>query len=310
MKTPEIRHVPVLHSSERKESAILTVLDPRPGETVLDVTLGLGGHAAGFLECIGPDGALIGLDADERNLAIARNRLEPWGDRVQLIHANFRSLETLSLPPVDILFADLGICSTHVDDPTRGFSYAADGPLDLRFDASTGRSASAFLMESSETDIVHALQEYGEIPRAKSLAARLYKTSRGRGDTWTTTALRASVEDVYRWRAPRVMAQVFQALRIAVNDELGSLEHLLAAIPAQLRPGGRCGIISYHSLEDRMVKHCFRALCAPSLDPTTGAVARAASFRLLLRRPLSPGTDEIEQNPRSRSAKFRAITRQ
>jgi 16S rRNA (cytosine1402-N4)-methyltransferase len=281
---------------------VLDVLAPRPGETVLDVTLGLGGHAAAFLERIGPQGRLIGLDADKENLELARERLAPFGDRVQFFHANFRDLPSLGLPPVDILFADLGLSSPHLDDPQRGFSFRTEIPLDLRFDRSQGIPASQWLRQVSGRDLTSALRAFGELRRARPLAEALHRAAPA-----TTTDVRRVVEQVMGFRAPALMAQVFQALRIAVNDELRSLDVLLEAGSHLLRSGGRMGIISYHSLEDRRVKRVFRALTVPPRDPGSGRDTGPAPFALLTRSVIVPSPEEVHRNPRSRSAKFRAI---
>lgn len=293
------RHVPVL------QTTVLQLLAPESGESVLDCTLGLGGHAFAFLEATAPSGVLIGLDADAQNIDAARERLLPFADRVRLIHANFRDIASLQCGPVDVLFADLGVSSPHFDDPDRGFSFRFDGPLDLRYDRSSGRSAAELIEQSSEDDLVMIVHDFGEVhqyvrPFAKRLAGKRIET---------TAALRAIVEEVFRYRAPSVLPRIFQALRIAVNDELGALNALLTAIPMALTPGGRAGILSYHSLEDRLVKQAWRSLVTPPKDPLTGRSVLPASFELLTKKPLVPTADELLENPRSRSVKFRAIRR-
>lgn len=299
-------HRPVLTAE------ILRVLSPKPGERVIDCTLGLGGHAAAFLEAVGPDGTLIGLDADAANLAEARKRLPLYGDRVELHHANFRDAAAILARPVDIVFADLGVSSPHLDDPERGFTFRASGPLDLRYDRSSGISAAEFLVSSSEERIVEILREFGEIQRSRQLATALhthFHSEQRPLDEWKTDDVVQCVERVFTWRAPQVLPQVFQALRIAVNDELGALRSLLEALPRIVAPGGRSGIISYHSLEDRMVKQALRALATPELDDRTGQVAVPAAWALVTRKAVMPSAQEIAENPRSRSAKFRAIRR-
>ncbi len=293
------RHVPVL------ETTVLRILAPKSDESVLDCTLGLAGHASALLEATYPSGTLIGLDADTQNLDAARERLSPYGDRVRLLHANFRDVATLGLEPVDIVFADLGVSSPHFDDPERGFSFRTDGPLDLRYDRTSGRTAAELIEESDEDDLVTLIHDYGEVhqhvrPLAKRLAGKRIDT---------TFALKTVVEEVFRYRAPSVLPRIFQALRIAVNDELGALESLLAAVPNLLKPGGRAGILSYHSLEDRLTKHAFKALVEPTKDPLTGRAVDEPAFALLTKNALVPEDDEVTRNPRSRSVKFRAIRR-
>lgn len=292
-----LRHIPVLHTT------VLKVLAPAPGETVLDVTLGLGGHAQAFLSAIGPTGLLIGLDADPRNLTLAAKLLDGKGP-VKLIHANFRALDTLPLPPLDIVFADLGLSSPHVDDPTRGFTFRSEAPLDLRYDPENGRSASELIGVSTPDELFTIFSTFGEFPGS----ARLGRVLAGKSVA-TTTALKGIVEQVFGYRAPKLLPQVFQALRIAVNDELGALRCLLDAAPRLLSSRGRIGILSYHSLEDRLVKHAFRSLCTPEKNPETGKTVRPASFALLTPKPLTASSAEIADNPRARSVKFRAILR-
>lgn len=299
-------HVPVLAEE------VMTFLAPTTGETVLDCTLGLGGHATTFLNATAPDGTLIGLDADSLNLREARKRLESYGDRVQLCCMNFRDAATILKQPVDIVFADLGLSSPHLDDPERGFTCRTNAPLDMRYDRSSGESAAEFLLSSSVEQITKVLREFGEIQRSHQLAKALHLHfhSETRSLTgWKTDDVVKCVEKIFTYRAPKVLPQVFQALRIAVNDELGAVASLLDALPTLLNPGGRVGIISYHSLEDRLVKHAFRSLSTPELDERTGRVSQAAAWDLVTRKAVIPSAQELEDNPRSRSAKFRVLRR-
>jgi 16S rRNA (cytosine1402-N4)-methyltransferase len=292
------RHVPVL------QTVVLDVLLPAAGETVLDVTLGLGGHASAMGARIGPNGLLIALDADSDNLKDASERLQAVGCRLDLRHANFGDLPELSLPPVDVLFADLGLSSPHLDDASRGFSFRTDAPLDMRFDRTRGRPVSQLLDRRSTADVAIWFKEYGELEKAGVLAHAV--TGKG---IETTGQLRKAVEGVYGYKAPSLLPQVFQALRIAVNNEIGVLQTLLEIGPTLLAPGGRMGVLSYHSLEDRMTKHAFAALTTPEKDPITGKVRKVAPFEALTRKPIVPTESEQHDNPRSRSAKFRAIRR-
>lgn len=295
---PTPSHTPVLLET------VTAMLDPAPGETALDVTVGLGGHAAAFLERTAPDGSLTGLDADPENLALARSRLAPYGKRVRLLHANFRDIASLRLPPVDLLFADLGLSSPHLDDPLRGFSFRAEALLDLRFDRTAGMPASLWLQDVAERELVRVLRDDGELPGAARLARALKASA-----VATTSDVLRIAEETYGWRAKSFLPQIFQALRIAVNDELGSLEAFLNFAPKLLRPGGRLGIIGYHSLEDRRVKQAFRALTTPPKDPRTGQDAAPAAFMLLTKKAVVPTPAEVAENPRARSAKFRALRR-
>ena len=291
-------HVPVL------QNTVLDVLKPQKGETVLDVTLGLGGHARAFCERIGEKGSFIGLDADSENLEQARERLADCSCQQDLKHVNFMKLPELRLPLVDILFADLGVSSVHLDDPSRGFTFRVEAPLDLRYDRRAGESATQLIARASVEELTDIFRSYGELRQSGRLAERLAGQS-----IPTTTTLRAVAESVYGFRTKAVLPQIFQSLRIAVNRELEALQVLLAQGPVLLKPGGRMGVLSYHSLEDRLVKHTFRALVTPVKDLLTGKVAQHAPFELLTPKPLMPTPAEIAENPRSRSAKFRAVRR-
>jgi 16S rRNA (cytosine1402-N4)-methyltransferase len=293
----ELQHIPVL------KTTVLEVLAPQPGETVLDVTLGLAGHAQAFLEATAPNGRLIGLDADADNLVIARERLAPYGDRVTLHHVNFHRMAKLDLPEVDIVFGDLGLSSPHLDDPSRGFSFRFDGPLDLRFDRTTGRTASELIRASEAEDLASIFRSYGELYKEAGKLGRMLADT----DVPTTTALKATVEKGFGFHGKGMMAQVFQALRIAVNDEMVALEEFLRVGTSILKPGGRIGVLSYHSLEDRMVKQAFRALCEHEKDPITGKIAVHAPFIPLTKKAIQASEEEIRENQRARSVKFRAI---
>ena len=256
-----------------------------------------------FLDAIGSGGRFVGIDADPDNLRLAEDRLGPWKN-VTLVHGNFRDCLRLDLPPADIVFADLGLSSPHIDDPERGFSFRFDGPLDLRFDRTTGKSAAAMIADADRENLVSILRAYGELPHAPRLAEAMKVRPLS-----ATQELRGIVEEVYGWRAKRFLPQVFQALRIWANDELGALEALLRDGPLLLKPAGRFAVISYHSLEDRLTKRAFRALTTPERDPVTGAVRCEAPYRMLARKPLRPALSEVAENPRARSALLRAIVR-
>lgn len=299
-------HVSVL------QKEVFQVLSPVSGETVVDCTLGLGGHAAIFLSMTGPDGRLTGLDADAGNLAEAKKRLSVFGDRVTVHQANFRDAQSIITTPVDIVFADLGLSSPHLDDPERGFTFRASAPLDMRYDRSSGPSAAEMILSSTEDYLTGIFRDYGELQRSRILAQTLHAHFHAKHrhvGQWLTDDVVTCVEKVFTWRTPRVLPQVFQALRIAVNDELGALQLLINCLGQIVKPGGRAGIISYHSLEDRLVKQTFRAWSTPVLDQMTGQIATLAPWELLTRKPVMPSEKELADNPRSRSAKFRAIRR-
>ena len=300
-------HIPVLLCGNAGHD-VLEILRPREGEKVLDATVGLGGHSEAFLKAIGSSGVLTAVDADEENLSYARERLKEWKNSCRFIHANFRTIGALGLGRFSMIFADLGVSSPHFDDPDRGFSFRFDAPLDLRFDRKRGVTAAAFLKESSEEQIHRVLKEYGEVQNAQRLASVFYGEARHRPTALNTTAgLRTLVERTFGFRAKELLPQIFQALRIAVNDELAALGEFLEAAPSLLEPGGRLGIISFHSLEDRMVKKAFKEWSTPQKDPVTGEDVQSAPFSLLTPKAIVPSEREARENPRARSAKFRAV---
>jgi 16S rRNA (cytosine1402-N4)-methyltransferase len=261
-----------------------------------------------FAARVGSKGQCIGIDADAENLHAARRNLSDFPN-IAFFHSNFRHLQNLSLPSPDIVFADLGLSSPHLDDPQRGFSFREEGPLDMRLDRSHGRSAAEFLPSLTENELGTLFARYGELSQGKSFGRFLHHALHGaeKYSLQTTADLKRITERYFTWKTPSVLPQIFQAIRIAVNDELGALESLLSYIPTVLKPGGRFGVISFHSLEDRLVKHTFRALCTPAKDSYTGAVSVPASFELLTKKSISPEEEELTQNPRSRSAKLRVI---
>jgi 16S rRNA (cytosine1402-N4)-methyltransferase len=283
------RHIPVLPTE------VLTLLDPQPGQTIVDCTVGGGGHARLLAERVGPDGLVIGLDQDEEMLKHTRSRLADMP--VKLIHASFdqlrEHLDRLGISAVDGVLADLGICSDQLDDPARGFSFQQEGPLDMRLDPSRGESARDLLARLPERELADLIFAFGEERYSRRIARRIVE-SRRTGLPQTTGEL----ADLVRRCVPRSgnidpATRTFQALRIAVNDELGSLDRLLEQLPACLKPGGRAAIISFHSLEDRRVKQAFRS------EPWTP----------LTRKPITASDEETRTNPRSRSAKLRGATR-
>ena len=293
----EPRHVAVLRDE------VLAALDPRPGQVLVDATVGAGGHARLLAERIGPDGRLIGLDRDASMLALAEPRLR--GLPVTLVHAGFDELPDvlarLGLAAADGVLADLGVCSDQLDDAGRGFSFGRPAPLDMRLDQESGETAADLLRRLNERDLADLFWRYGEERFSRRIARRIVEARR-------LQPLRTTEElaELVRRCVPRPRpggrrkppidpaTRVFQALRIAVNDELGALDRLLAALPDRLHPGGRAAIISFHSLEDRRVKQAFR-------DRTR--------WRELTRKPVTAGDEELARNPRARSAKLRAALR-
>ena len=293
--TPHPGHTPVMLEH------VLHRLDPRPADLAVDCTVGLAGHALPIFQRISPGGRLIGLDADPANLCIARERF-PQNAAVDLIHTHFaqlpQALASIRIPPqtVNILLADLGICSTHLDQPERGFSFQADGPLDMRLSPDGPRTAADLLETLTELQLADLIYKLGDEPASRRIA-RAICTARAHTPIQRTAQLARIVEQATGYRNGRThpATRTFQALRIAVNDELQQLQALLEALPELLAPGARVAIISFHSLEDRLVKQAFR----------NGE--RAGLYQTLDPRPAQPVPAEVRDNPRARSAKLRAI---
>jgi 16S rRNA (cytosine1402-N4)-methyltransferase len=292
-----VRHVSVLPAE------VLAALGPVAGQILVDATLGAGGHARLLAERLAPSGRLVALDRDPAMIELARPRLE--GLPVTFVHAGFDDLRAvldgLGLLAVDGVLADLGVCSDQLDRPERGFSFTQEGPLDMRLDPEVGEPASALLRRLGERDLADLFWNYGEERFSRRIAKRIVETRR-REPLETTGQL----ADLVRRCVPRPprgnrrkpaidpATRVFQALRIAVNDELAALDGLLAALPGCVRPGGRVCLISFHSLEDRRVKQALR-------DRDTWEEAT--------RKPVQAGDEEVRSNPRARSAKLRAARR-
>ncbi len=278
------------------------LLDVRPGETVLDATVGAGGHAAEIARKIAPAGLLIGVDRDPAMLEKAAERF--YGDiETKWVQGNFRDIDEilmeLGLEKVDKVLADLGWASDQVLDPDRGFSFMHDGPLDMRLDPDDGsKSASELVNRLPRTELERILHEYGEERMNRRIARAIVET-RSRRPINTTSELKDIVLHATPPGKTRLhrATRTFQALRIAVNDELGALAEFLEKLPAVLKQGGRAVVISFHSLEDRLVKHSFRD------------GAKNGLYELLVKKPLVPADAEVRKNPRARSAKMRGITR-
>ena len=300
-------HVPVLLQS------VLEFLNAGPGGTYLDGTVGGGGHAAAILQASAPQGRLLGLDRDPVALETARQRLVPFGERATLRHGSFARLKALALgfTPADGVLLDLGLSSIQLADPLRGFSFAKDGPLDMRFDPSVnGPTAADLVNDLSVKDLVDILYRYGEEKQARRIAGEI-ATNR---PLHTTTRLAEVVANATGGRRKRIhpATRTFQALRIAVNRELEALEEVLPQALDLLAVGGRLVVISFHSLEDRIVKRYLRHEASDCVCPTevlTCVCGHRARVRILTSRPVRPCADEIEANPRSRSARLRAAER-
>jgi len=278
----------------------LELLAVRPGGLWVDGTVGLGGHAAAILRASAPDGRLVGLDKDGETLLRARATLAEFAGRARLEQADYRAIpETLGGEQADGILLDLGISSAQLDDPERGFSFQAEGPLDMRMDRSRGETAADVVNRMRETELADVIYQYGE-ERASRRIARAIVREREREPIRSTTRLAEIVRSAAgRSRRPGLHPATctFQALRIRVNRELEGLGEALERAALCLAPGGRMAVIAFHSLEDRTVKRSFRALAL-------------RGFRLLTKKPLRPGEAETRSNPRARSARLRGLARE
>jgi 16S rRNA (cytosine1402-N4)-methyltransferase len=281
---------------------ILTLLDPRPGERLLDATVGSAGHALAVATFIGPEGIIVGIDRDDAAIERAREALCEAAPKVCLRRANFadteRVLDECGVDEVDMVILDLGVSSNQLDDATRGYAFKAEGPLDMRADRRQTLTAETLVNESDEEELANIIYQYGEERESRRIAREIVR-ARAKERIRTTTELAALVAHAKRERRGRIhpATRVFQALRIAVNRELESLEAGLVAVWRRLAPKGRVAVISFHSLEDRIVKGFFRE--RKKLD----------SAEILTKKPTCAGEREREENPRSRSAKLRVLRR-
>ena len=292
----EPTHEPVLAAET------VALLEPSRGGLFVDCTVGLGGHTRALLEA----GAtrLIGLDRDAAALAIAAESLSAWRERIELVHADYRELPVLlsdrGIDAIDGALADLGVSSMQFDAEGRGFSFRRDEPLDMRMDQSAGATAADLIAQADEQDLANVIYRYGEERFSRRIARGIVEARRA-----APIATTAQLAVIVRRAVPRKGYQridpatrTFQALRIWVNRELDGLDAFLGAAARLLREGGRLAVITFHSLEDRIVKHAFRALATTE-----------ATLRVLTRKPVVPGEAEVSRNPRARSAKLRAIER-
>lgn len=306
-------HVPVLLPE------CLDALRIRPDGVYVDGTLGRAGHASAIAARLGPGGRLIGIDRDQEALDASAERLAPWRDRVTLLHGDFADLDALldraGADTADGMLFDLGVSSPQLDDPSRGFSYRQDAPLDMRMDRSAPLTARDVVNGWSEDELRRILYQYGEERYAPAIARAVVR-ARGHAPIETTLELAGIVRGAMPARARREdqhpARRTFQAVRIAVNGELDALDPMLRTAAARLAPGGRLAVISFHSLEDRIVKRVLRELAKGCVCPPEAPVCvcgRRPILRLVTRRPISPGAAETETNPRARSARLRAAER-
>ncbi len=309
IQNPQLAHIPVL----LRET--IDLLAPRPGGVYVDGTLGAGGHAAEILRRSAPDGILIGLDQDPEAIVRSRKNLAAFGSRAVILQRNYRDMDKvlseLAHPEVDGVLLDLGISWFHVKTPERGFSFLLDGPLDMRMDTTRERTAADLVNGLSRDELARLIREYGEERRAGAIARAIEK-ARARRPITSTVQLAEIVSSVFPPYPPRRIhpaTLTFQALRIAVNDEINALREGLSRAVSLLKPGGRIAVITFHSLEDRVVKQAFTAaakacVCPPKMPICT--CGRKPLLKILTRHPVTAGTDEVALNPASRSAKLRA----
>ena len=291
-------HLPVLVEE------VSFLLRPRRGGWVVDATVGMGGHAEALLEHSAAEVRLLGIDRDPDALATAGARLARFGPRVVLRRGNFRHLEALArsvgVSEAETVLLDLGVSSYQLESSGRGFSFQTDAPLDMRMDRSQGSTAAELLQRLSEAELAQIIAEYGGEPHARRIARQIVARRKQAPVTTTqelVTLVKAAVPRRAWPRRTHVATRTFQALRIAVNDELRALAEALPQAARLLAPGGRLGVISFHSGEDRTVKRTFRALASGPYVPLTP-------------RPIRPSHDELRANPRARSAKLRILERQ
>jgi 16S rRNA (cytosine1402-N4)-methyltransferase len=300
----KMSHEPVLYKE------IIHALQPHAGGRYVDGTLGAGGHARGIMEASAPDGQLLGLDVDPQALAIARRNLAPYENRIHLAQASYTSLSTqlarLGWETVEGILLDLGASSMQFDTPERGFSFLQDAPLDMRFGPHLLQTAADLVNTYSEKELADLIYEYGEERDSRKIARAIVRAR----PIQTTRELVAAIGTVSPRRGDRLhpATRTFQALRIAVNEELSSIRDVLPQAVGSLKPGGRLAVISFHSLEDRIVKDFFREQSRDLVNPPYEQIyeaERKATLKEVNRKPITPSEEEMRTNPRARSAKLR-----
>lgn len=280
---------------------MLEILAPRTGGVYMDGCLGAGGYAEAILQASIPDGIVLAFDVDEEAIQNTAKKLDSYGDRFRCWHAGYHEatniLDSLGVGKLDGIVIDLGLSSDQLENPERGFSFKFNSPLDMRFNRSSGRAAADLIRSSAETELQKIIAEYGEEPRAKKIAEFLKQAVEKDSLKTTQDLAQLALRALGRKRGRiHPATRIFQAIRIAVNDELGNLKKGLEQLPTLLKRHGRLCILSYHSLEDRMVKVAFKQMAKDN-----------SNWRILTSHPLRPSLEERKINPRSRSAKMRAI---
>ena len=304
------------HETVLLEEAV-EALRPQPGGVYVDATLGGGGHTVRLLERSAPDGAVIAFDQDETAIAHAEPLKRQYPGRLTLVKANFAEMEerlrALGVTAVEGVLFDLGVSSPQFDLPERGFSYWHEGPLDMRMDRHQPLTAREIVNEWDEQELARIIREYGE-ERFATAIARAITRARSKKLIETTTELaeivKSAIPAAARRSGPHPARRTFQAIRIAVNDELGALERGMEAAFRALKPGGRLSVITFHSLEDRAVKRLFQTWAQGCICPPEFPVCQCGRKpwgRMVSRKPVTPSSEELERNPRARSAKLRAF---
>ena len=303
----DFHHIPVLFDE------IIELLDCKPGHTIVDGTLGGGGHAQAVLERILPGGTLIGIDRDPDALEAASRRLHKYKDSLITVHDNFANLDSvldkLGIAAIDGMIMDLGVSSHQLDKGSRGFSYQSDAPLDMRMDPTQTLNAHEIVNTYDERRLAKIISQYGEERWAVRIAKFIVDKRPINTTRELTEVIKAAIPAKARRQGPHPSKRTFQAIRIEVNKELEILEGAIERAVTMLKPGGRLCIITFHSLEDRIVKNTFRKLQSPCTCPPDSPICicgKSSSVKIITRKPIIPSEHEISGNPRSRSAKLRA----
>jgi 16S rRNA (cytosine1402-N4)-methyltransferase len=302
-------HTPVLLNE------VINGLNLKKRSIIIDGTLGFAGHAKTILEYISPNGLLIGIDTDTRNLIEAKKNLSQFKSNTRIIHDNFKNIKIImkkeEINKVDGILLDLGISSAHVDEADRGFSFQADGPLDMRLNPEQELNASTIVNGYTEIDLANIIYEYGEERMSRKIARAIIQQRKIKKITRTrelAIVIEQTIPKKHKSKHPALLT--FQALRIAVNNELNVLKQAIEHSVELLNPGGRLAVISYHSLEDRIVKHFFRHQARHCICPKELLVCscnHSPEIIIINKRPICPSSEEVFKNPRSRSGKLRII---
>jgi 16S rRNA (cytosine1402-N4)-methyltransferase len=308
----DTEHLPVMLQE------VLDLLQCRPGGIFVDATVGMGGHAFGILEKCWPTGLLIGIDRDKESLDRAAARLKPYAGSFRLFHDNYKNLplilNNLAAGPADGILMDLGVSSYQLLSPERGFSFQTDVILDMRMDRGQQWTASDLINSMSESELADIIYRYGEERLSRRIAAAIVR-ERAKTPITRSSQLVEVINRIFKVRGRQGMhpaTRTFQALRIAVNQELEGLEDFVVEASGFLKTGGRLVVIAFHSLEDRLIKRAFRRMagqCVCEAPPSLCTCARQATARLLTPRPMTPGPGELAANPRARSARLRSLER-